>query len=143
MSIYLYTFYGDVPPADADSVGTPQFVAAQKKAAARDRVIRAWLQRNEIGAFPKPESEVVALLPKFGEYSESNPELYFMFSDGDNRFRVLHRGALTSYDDYDAAVRGIYAVPEETDVATHRNIVFPRYPGSGAPNPGVAPDQRG
>jgi hypothetical protein len=138
MSIWLYTFYGDIPPADADSVGTPQFVAAQKKAARRDRVIRVWLQLNEIGAFPKPESEVVALLPKFGAYSESNPELYFMFSDGNDRFRVLHRGALTSYADYDAAVRGIYSVPEETDIATHRNIVFPKY-SDGSANPGVPP----
>jgi len=143
MPIYLYTFYGDIPPADEGSVGTPEFAAAQKKAAKRDRSVVAWLSKNDIGAFPKPESEVVALLPKFGAYSESNPELHFMFSDGNNRFRVLHRGALTSYEDYDSAVRAIYAVPEETDVTTHRNIAFPRYPGSGAPNPGVAPDQRG
>ena len=143
MSIYLYTFYSDVPPADADSVGKPEFVAAQKKAAKRDRSVVAWLSKNDIGAFPKPESEVVALLPKFGAYSESNRALYFMFSDGKDSFRLLHRGALTRYDDYDAAVRAIYAVPEETDVVTHRNIAFPRYPGTGEENPGVAPDQSG
>jgi len=143
MPIYLYTFYGDIPPADEDSVGTPEFAAAQKKAAKRDRSVVAWLSKNDIGAFPKPESEVVALLPKFGAYSESNRALYFMFSDGKDSFRLLHRGALTRYDDYDAAVRAIYAVPEETDVTTHRNIAFPRYPGTGEENPGVAPDQRG
>lgn len=142
MSIYLYTFYGDIPPADADSVGTPEFAAAQKKAAKRDRAVVTWLKLNDIGAFPKPQSEVIALLPKFGEYSVSNPKMYLMFSDGHDSFRVLHCGVLTWYGDYDSAVRAIYAVPEDTDVTTHRNIAFPRYPGTGAANPGVAPDQR-
>ena len=143
MSIYLYTFYSDVPPADADTVGKPEFAAAQKKAARRDRLVVAWLKKNNIGAFPKPESEVIALLSKFGEYSESNKALHLMFVGGDGSVRVIHRGALTRYDDYDAAVRAIYAVPEDTDVVTHRNIAFPSYPGSGAANPGVAPNQRG
>jgi len=139
MSIRLYTLYSDIPPASEDAIGTPEFAAASARAASRDRLIRAWLQRSGIGAFPKSEHELSGLLPAFSSYSERNPFLNFVFVAASGAAVTLNRGNMQCHSDYDAAVREVYAISDAaTPIVVHRNIVFPKY-RDGSANPGMPP----
>jgi hypothetical protein len=138
MSVRLYTLYSDIPPASEETTGTPEFAAASARAAARDRVIRTWLQRNAIGSFPKPEDEVTALLPIFTAYSERNPYLNFVFVPERGGAVTISRGVMKCHSGYEAAVRAVYEISEEAPIVVHRNIVFPKY-SDGSANPGIPP----
>jgi hypothetical protein len=139
MSIRLYTLYSDIPPASEDATGTPEFAAARERAFARDRLIRAWLQRNNMGAFPKSERELSDLLPAFAVYSERNPFLNFVFVAEGGATVTLNRGNMQCHSDYEAAVREVYAISDAaTPIVVHRNVVFPKY-SDGSANPGIPP----
>ena len=138
MSIRLYTLYSDIPPASEDATGTPEFAAASARAAARDRLIRAWLQRSGIGAFPKSEHELSGLLPAFSSYSDRNPFLNFVFVAASGAAVTLNRGNMQCHSGYEEAVREVYAIQEEAPIVVHRNIVFPKY-RDGSANPGMPP----
>jgi hypothetical protein len=138
MSVRLYTLYSDIPPASEDAIGTPEFAAAREKAAARDLRVRAWLQRNNMGAFPKSEREISELLPAFTIYSQRKPFLNFVFVSETGNVITLNRGNLQCHGNYEAAVREVYIISNEVPLVTHRNVVFPKYP-DGSANPGIPP----
>jgi hypothetical protein len=138
MSVRLYTLYSDIPPASEDAIGTPEFAAAREKASARDRLIRAWLQRSSIGTFPKSERELSMWLPTFTAYSERNPFLNFVFVSDTGNVVTLNRGNLQCQSNYEEAVRDVYTLSNETPLVTHRNVVFPKY-RDGSANPGIPP----
>jgi hypothetical protein len=123
--VYLYTMYSDISPIHDAQMTENLFEWEKQKAAMRDGHIRTWLIEKRIGAFPKTEEAATPYFPMFAEYSLHNSALNFLFVH-DKGCSVLNLGTWKLYPTSDAAIRAIYDISPEIDLALHRNVFFKR-----------------